>query len=196
MEGAVTLGRVFPLNRFPALLDEHLSRYPRTPNVEQLAAEVIAADFEPEGVRTFVTEVCEWGGYAGIAGRVLKDNSSDAISRSLREAFAHLDAHPPEIPRALVSVNGVCGLGTPSYASKHLRFLRPDICPVYDDVLRNALPYSFNPDGYGAFAEDCRTISVHLSDAQIENPIARTGGAWYAADVEAAIYVFIKQWLA
>jgi hypothetical protein len=191
----VMLGTTIPLDRFPTLIAEHVRRYPDTDRVERIGIGLAADGFTPKTVVEFVTEVCRWGGYAGIGGRVLRNNEPDVILRSLQEALGHLNEHPPRFSLALACVNRLYGLGSPSFASKHLRFLRPEICPVYDAVLRDALPYPFDPDGYEEFAQDCQTIARYLREAQI-NPAPREDDGWYAADVEAALFVHVNQWVA
>jgi hypothetical protein len=47
---------------------------------------------------------------------------------------------------ALAAVNQLCCLGRPSFASKHLRFLRPEHCPVLDSVLATTLGYRSSPE--------------------------------------------------
>lgn len=74
-----------------------------------------------------------------------------------------------------------------SFASKHLRFLRPDICPAFDSVLRQALPYRFDANGYSDFAQDSASLAHVLATNQIPNPY-RANGVWFVADVEAAIF--------
>jgi Holliday junction resolvase RusA-like endonuclease len=112
-----------------------------------------------------------------------------------RKALEHLAANPSRVGRALGEVNKLHILGTPSFASKHLRFLRPDVCPVFDSVLREALPYSFDADGYDRFATDCTQLSDILRARGIENPRERQHGQWFAADVEAALFAHVNVWL-
>ncbi len=190
------LGLSIPLDRFPPLIAEHLRRYPDTARVEKIGRDLVSNGLTSEDVKVFVAELCGWGGYAGIGGRVLKNNGVQAIVTSFQEALNHLNEQPPKFSLALACVNRLHGLGSTSFASKHLRFLRPDICPVYDAVLREALPYPFDPDGYDSFAQDCQAISGVLREVQVTNPVTRESGCWYAADVEGALFVHINQWLA
>jgi hypothetical protein len=151
------------------------------------------AQFPEKDVSAFVSAVCGWGGYAGIGGRILKRNTTSSLRDALSNAIVHLNATPPNFERALTTINQLHSLGTPSFASKHLRFLRPDICPVFDAVLRDALPYSFDPEGYALFALDCLSLSDNLQNGQIKNPRNRPNGAWFAADVEGALFVHVNE---
>ncbi len=177
---------------FPGLLKAHLTSDPTTPNVELLGRNLVANNFARADIANFVKAVCSWGGYAGIGGRVLKSNNLQSISVALRNAACYLDCNPPAFAAALDEVNKIKCLGTPSFASKHLRFLRPDLCPVFDSILREALPYSFNSKGYAVFSQDCVKIAETLTAKKIENPQERPQGLWYAADVEAAIFAWVR----
>ena len=148
-------------------------------------------DFPADDTAAFVKAVCKWGGYPGIGGRVLKDNAITTICSTLREALSSL-AIGPSTAKALTQMNVLRGLGTPSFASKHLRFLRPDICPVLDSILCDALPYSFDPDGYSDFCDDCASLTKALASSGIPNP-NRKAGIWFAADVEAALYQRVER---
>lgn len=138
--------------------------------------------------------VCEWGGYAGVGGRVLRHNTIPHIREAFSEALSRLRSSEPDCKTALSVMNRVHGLGTPSFASKHLRFLRPTVCPVYDAILKVALPYSFDAKGYGEFAFDCAKLAKALSEAGIDNPTPKND--WYVADVEAALFAHVNEWVA
>jgi hypothetical protein len=190
----VVLGVSLPLERFSAFATEHRRRFDATGSVEALGQRFRQSDFQESDLEPFITAVCAWGGYAGIGRRILNRNSSRALCGALRDASALLSRAEPDVEGALARLNNLHSLGSPSFASKHLRFLRPDICPVLDSVLRDALPYAFDPEGYAIFAEDCRSIGATLQIEGADNPWQRAGGAWFAADVEAALYVHFNGW--
>lgn len=177
---------------FPRLLKAHLASDSTTPDVESLGRNLVANNFARTDIAKFVKAVCGWGRYAGIGGRVLKSNSPQSIAAALRNAVRHLNCTPPAFAAALDEINKIKCLGTPSFASKHLRFLRPDLCPVFDSILREALPYSFNSKGYAMFAQDCVAIAETLRAKKIANPQERPQGLWFAADVEAAIFASVR----
>ena len=192
LSGTAYLGVQIPLSSFPDLVREHLRENPATPNIEQLGTQLAAQNFPQKETAEFIREVCEWGNYAGTASRVLKDNPIAAICQSLQAATSIL-ATGNSAAKALTQVNAIRGLGSPSFASKHLRFLRPDICPVFDSVLQEVLPYSFDPDGYADFCDDCASLTKTLAGSNFNNPRTRQGGVWFAADVEGALYMFARR---
>jgi hypothetical protein len=192
--GEIVFGVALPIARFPALATEHARRFDTTGTVESLGEQLRRNDFPDAEIEIFITSVCAWGGYAGIGRRILNGNSLPAIRAALREANGFLDAPQPEVGGALARLNGLHSLGSPSFASKHLRFLRPDICPVMDSVLRDALPYSFDRDGYADFARDCGSLAGLLKRQGAINPWRRADGVWFTADVEAALYVHFSGW--
>jgi hypothetical protein len=175
------------------LVAKHLNVVGRTRTLEATAQQLVDADFPDDALVRFVMEVCAWGGYKGIAGRVLRRNSVEDIRIQFRSATKVLDANAPDVGAALAAVNQLCCLGRPSFASKHLRFLRPEHCPVLDSVLATTLGYSLNREGYRAFASDCATIAVWLQTASSVNPASRKEDRWYAADVEMALFALARQ---
>lgn len=108
-------------------------------------------------------------------------------------AMTKLESDAPDISGALQEVNFIRGLGTPSFASKHLRFLRPDICPILDSIVSKRLSYQFDGHGYQALSSDCAKIAASLQYNQVANPRHRDGDVWYIADVEMAIFSYLNQ---
>lgn len=192
INGSAYLGLRLSLCSFPKLLQAHRAENPTTQEIEQFGQELAQQNFPEQETTKFVKQVCEWGDYPGIWGRVLKNNPIATICQALRDALASL-ATGPSTAKALTQVNALSGLGSPSFASKHLRFLRPDICPVLDSILHDVLPYSFDPDGYSEFCEDCRLLAGALAERHVGNPIVRQNGVWFAADVEGALYMFARE---
>lgn len=191
--GAVRFGISIALDDVPALALRHSQLVVDTSGVEAAGRRLIDSGFPEVECADFIGRVAAWGGYAGIGGRVVKGNTPTAISGAFRTAVALLDAESPDLGAALRTVNGLKGLGTPSFASKHLRFLSPRLCPVFDDYLRVILPYSFGPRGYAAFASDCSALASALTARGAANPWPGRDGEWYAADVEAAIYQWARE---
>lgn len=190
--GKVTFGSniTVPLADFSKLLQAYLTENPTTPSVEKLGEELIRSDFPHQETVEFVKEVCYWGGYPGISGRVLKYNTNDQVSSALRDAALRLKEG--SIFKAICRVNELSGLGTPSFASKHLRFLCPKICGVFDSILRDSLAIPFNPSGYHEFCRDCLWLSAILTTNKIPCSASRKDGIWFAADAEGAVYMFAR----
>lgn len=189
---SATFGTRLPFVKANELLARHLVANPSTLQTEAAAAALALEDFPPRKVALFVKAVCAWGGYAGVAGRVLNNNTAQEVATALRDSWNILNAPPVDPGKALMRLNSLHGLGTPSFASKHLRFLKPEVCPVFDSVLQEALPYPFSSAGYTAFSQDCQDLATDLNASGIGGLTHRTNGRWYAADVEAALYVFVR----
>ncbi len=193
LEGdAAFFGVAVPLDDFEALALAHFREVPDTAVVEGEGRRLAADDFPEEAVADFVKHVCYWGGYAGVWGRVLRDNDSGTVRTALVEARHHLGKASPDLIAALTSVNRLKGLGGVSFASKHLRFLCPQLCPVFDSYLAAALPYPFDRNGYASFAADCRWLGQVLTERGAANPWPSRDGQWFAADVEAAVFSFVR----
>lgn len=183
------LGVSFNLEDFPRMIQQHGEDFEDTLEMEQSYAHLIGEPFVHfQAVAAYIRDVCRWGHYAGVGGKVLKHNSQERVLAAFEAARQALLAEPPDLVTALTSINGLHGLGTTSFASKHLRFLRPEWCPVYDSILNNVLPYDSNPAGYAQFAEDCHVIAQALCERGIENPVRDNAVIWHVGDVEAAIF--------
>jgi len=184
-------GTSIPLSSFRDLLAAHEAKYPTTREVERQGAALRLEDYPDTNVSDFVRAVCDWGGYSGIGGRILKRNTIEHIVSALRSASKFLEHEMPDFTNAMASLNSLNSLGTPSFASKHLRFLRPDICPVFDSLLQEALPYSFDATGFAQFSGDCISLAGTLTKSCSAKLSHRPNGEWYAADVEAAIFAYV-----
>ena len=121
------------------------------------------SEFRPTDVESFIREVCKWGNYAGIAGRILAKNDINLICEIFAAASVRASNGTDFVDGALELVNRINGLGKPSFASKHLRFLWPEFCPVFDSILEDALKfYDPFPRAYRQFAEDCESTAKAL----------------------------------
>ena len=187
MNGSAYFAVPMPLAAFPQLFSDFLQEYPDTFAIESLAAQIVQSNFPVASMNNFVTRVCEWGGKQGIRilSRILSHNSPTEIADALKNASSSLNQG--QFVNALTYVDNLNYLDV-SFASKHLRFLRPDICPVLDSILHDVLPYTLDANGYSDFANDCASLVGALATNNVANP-QRAGGAWYVADVEAAIFM-------
>jgi hypothetical protein len=155
--------------------------------------QLIAVDFMEQHLKNFIREVCRWGNYAGIAGRIINQNDIGKIRSCFIGAWKALNSDNPDVKGAIIRINAIKNLGTPSFASKHLRFLRPQVCPVLDSIIWQGIEkYSFNPKGYEQFSNDCLEIADILKRNGLVNPMERESGKWFAADVEMAIFEYLR----
>ncbi len=173
---------------FPDLLQRHRARYPTTPAVENLGVTLIANAFEADASTEFVKEVCRWGGYAGIGGRVLNQNNIHEIQAAFREATALCESD--QIAEALSRINVLNSLGL-SFASKHLRFLCPKKAVVLDSIISGELGYQGDVQGYSDLIADCQQMASRLNRAEVKNG-PRDGGLWWPCDVEMSVYAKLR----
>lgn len=178
-----------PLTEFPALMEQHLCENPDTLAIESRAAEMAQNDFEPSYVPDFVEAVCRWGGYYGIAARVLQKNEHSLIALVFKEA--HGSSYQGEVYDGLKAISTLNHLGF-SFASKHLRFLAPDKAVTLDSIISNNLGYSMDRYGYERFLADCHTLAGKLNESNAKNPL-RQNDPWLVCDVEMAIYIKLKK---
>jgi hypothetical protein len=179
---------------FPQLVNAHLRQYLDTQQLELLGQELLASGFSDAILEPFIRRVCYWGGYSGIAGRVFKRNALADIRHHFGRAADAIRRDVPDLKAALQAINTIKGLGTPSFSSKQLRFLFPDICPILDTVTKS-LGYQFNADGYVQFATDCATIARTLEAAAIPNPRNRSNNRWFVGDIDMALFAYLNGWV-
>jgi hypothetical protein len=177
---------------FAELITRHPQGIGKAVSLEAEARCLIAAGFSQERLTSFLGNVCAWGGYPRTADRVLGGNTFPEIQRRFRSAVDALAKKEPDIKSALREIKRVRYLGV-SFASKHLRLFRPDVCPVLDSFLSEKLGYPLNAPGYKRFAQDCLRVAELLQKCRVRNPVDREDGAWYAADVEMALFVYVKE---
>ena len=176
---------------FTGLINKRHSEIEETVSLETEARQLLVSGFSEQQLRDFIQNVCRWGGYPGIAGRVLGKNPFPEIQRQFTNAIDALASDRPDIQGALCEIIRIQHLGL-SFASKHLRFLRPDICPVLDSTLSYKLGYLPDVCGYRRFSDDCLRVAEMLEQYGVSNPVGRDDGEWFAADVEMALFVHVN----
>jgi hypothetical protein len=176
---------------FTGLAERH-PQVEKTLSLEVEARRLLTTDFSRQQLSDFIRGVCAWGGYPGTAARVFEGNAWQDIQRQFGSAIAALSLDPPDLQSALRAVQRLRHLGL-SFASKHLRLLRPDVCPVLDSTLSEKLGYALDSRGYQRFSDDCQKVTALLQRLGVPNPIGRDGGKWFAADVEMALFVYVKE---
>jgi hypothetical protein len=176
---------------FSGLVERH-PQIEKTLSLEVEARRLMTTNFSRQQLSAFIRGVCAWGGYPRTAARVLEQNAWPVIQHQFSSAIAALSLEPPDLQSALRALMRVRHLGL-SFASKHLRLLRPDLCPVLDSTLSETLGYPLNSRGYQRFANDCQKVAALLQELGVPNPLGRDGGKWYPADVEMALFVYVKE---
>jgi hypothetical protein len=139
-------------------------------------------------VDAFVSAVCAWGGYAGIAGRVRNNNTQTKIIGGFSSARAALaNGH---ILQALSAIRGLHSLGEISFASKHLRMLSPVQCGVLDALVVGAgFGYIKSPASYLQYCSDCFNQAAALNAAGV---LTSTLQPWNAGSVDMAVFAWIR----
>lgn len=196
--GLVVNGWSLSFADIPALVSEYDRRFPATLHVEELADGVKASDFEEHDTVVFVLSVCAWGGnHHDQAGKILAANSSSRIADALRNACHVMrEATGDGIlqSRALERLCGLPYLQAVSYGSKHLMMLRPDVCGTLDSRVRQ-LGYPENSDGFRAWCADCIHAATRMDELEIPNRRRSQHSIderWYAADIDAAVFLVMK----
>jgi hypothetical protein len=167
------------LNELDALLQSFRNKEPVTEQIERQAQRLVRNKFQsfPE-LCDFIGAVCRWGGYSGIAGRVIKNNDKTTLRDAFISAHYHVDAG--DDLAAIESLLELKGLAV-SFASKHLKFLAPEKAVVLDSIISKRLGYELTPEGYQAFLNDCRCILKRAKSCG-----GREG--WRVSDIEMAVF--------
>lgn len=177
---------------FTGLVRRHPQGVGKALALEAEASRFFEPDFTQRQLCDFIRRVCEWGNYPGTADRILQENQPQEIRRRFNRAVEMLRPEEPVLKGALREIARVRHIGL-SFASKHLRLLRPDVCPILDHLLSDKLGYPLRVYGYQQFAWHCRQAAALLQEHGVENPAGREGGAWFAADVEMGLFVHVKE---
>jgi len=161
----------FDLAAFPGLLSRYLLKRPLTRPLEIIGknlATVIGAS-EPEALN-FFDMLLSWGGGRRNYHRVLSDPAH--ATEQLNKCIFLADRG--QVLEAFAAAQDIFGIG-PTYASKVLRFIKPEIYVSLDKKIEKRLGWHT-----ADYVEWCKLCSK----------IGRMFG-WPAADVEAAVFEFI-----
>lgn len=175
------------LSDYPDLVQLHLDKVAGTIELENYAQELMSAGLPQTMLEQFIRKVHSWGGSHRNLPKVLSYDYRDCFM----EAVTALNSEHPEIEKAFRYINLINGLGV-SYGSKHLRFLRPDICPVLDNNIWKEFKYHWNEKGYKNLCDDVMEIAKSLVKNGIRNPVQRAGGKWFAADIDMAVFAYLQ----
>ena len=208
------LNQVFKIESFPEFYQSyrwsnkhHLYGYPADfypefswiSSLEKRFAWLVKnAAVENTASRYLIREMIQWGGSQNGTLQKFDDGSGEInLHEHLLQIIAALD-DPDE---ALLAALQIPGLGL-TYASKLLRFMRPQNYAALDGQIRGELAkekllrviYDGNETsmrrGYLEFLDIVSSIEVELSDSSIRKPVAKhnRGKSWRAADIEMAIF--------
>lgn len=168
-------------------LQSHVSQYPKTSVVEKIGKQYVANGFPIATTEEFVREVCRWGNYPGVAGKVLKANDLSVVRDYLCSAHHKITSNDPR--GAIEAVTSIKCLAV-SFGSKHLKFIAPDHAVVLDSVISERLGYPRDARGYADFLKDCFSIRDMLNSASI--PATPKRPTWRVSDVEMAIFMSLR----
>lgn len=149
-----------------------------TDEVECLGQQVLSD--APDAAYEFSRRVCEWGRGARVWGNLNRFHTQAALTQELRAWFSSLESVQDDDAIAVERGVSIKGLGV-SFASKHLRFLKPDRYGVLDEVLSLGLGFALNPAGYALFMYELRRFK---HKHQLSHSIAQ---------VEASLFGLVRQ---
>lgn len=191
-------GFTIPYSHFPRRAASHLAAVQNTQSLEASGSRLRLA-LNAAALDTFIGDVCRWGGYAGIAGRIRKNNAPALILSQFQSAISNLNRN--NVQGAIQDLNLISGLGTPSFASKHLRFLAPELAGVLDRLVHDALQeYLFDSAGFQQYCSDFAIIANHVNVlATQNNPLSPTvvphrpnAQYWLPSDCDMVIFATIQ----
>lgn len=176
----------------PKGVNAHLAQCPTTLQLES-DGEAIRLRSPQANPAQFVFDVCRWGNWAGIGARVFTHNTVQHVDIQLQAACTELatTVNQSSLIAAIRQVNKINQLGSPSFASKHLRMLRPDACAVLDSIVATKCGYPQSAEGFADYSTTCSQIAVAAQEAGISNPM---GAVWRVGDVEMSIFAHLRGW--
>ncbi|MDP3061882.1 MAG: hypothetical protein Q8O40_01530 [Chloroflexota bacterium] len=133
--------------------------------------------------------IAEWGGNQYNIKEQLQSNNTNAyVIAQTRGAIQLLRGNGWKL--ALDRLMQIKGWGL-TYATKTLRFICPQDHPAFDSLLRRGIvlapPLAGTPQGYERFIDICRQMQKRTSA-----PGPRPDGSWWLADVEMALFAFVR----
>jgi len=127
----------------------------------------------------FSESVCIWGGGKRVWANLLRHHGPEKLSHMLKSWL--VDARSSLVDEEAIAMGThIKGLGV-SFASKHLRMLKPERFAVLDDVLQQGLGIALNPRGYRLFMSELRSFRDR-HQLQIK-----------VANLEAALFLLVRQ---
>jgi hypothetical protein len=192
---------------FPILVRAHLDQCWSTVSCEAMGARLYSNLLEKSSshdeVWDFIVAVCTWGGRTGnrvrglvsrgyVAERTLNRFEASALSLSRIDSSTPIHQLRAGLTKAAQAVDDISGLAT-SYATKMVRFLRPDVAAVLDNVISGVGGYPLDNYQYGIYSADCLAVAADLSAAGIVNPRSENS-TWRVGDVDQALFARCQGW--
>ncbi len=189
--------------QFPSKLAVHLLKAPNTLLIEYKWKQISSNPLTSANAWDFLKQVVDWGSVHWVNSKI-KSNTKNNVRLCLSTAKNHLAGPNPKIGNALAAVSNINGLGI-SFATKVVRFICPEHCPVLDKVIWQGMYMGCGANGstpptiangglknYTSYVTDIKAIAQKMK--KIPNPLGRPNGEWYPADVEMAIYAHLRGW--
>ncbi|TDX99329.1 hypothetical protein [Thiohalophilus thiocyanatoxydans] len=149
----------------------------KTKHVENLGK---SSNFKDLSKTLYFSEcVCDWGRGQRVWANLNRHHSSSVLGQLLSKWLLSVKARYGDLYAITLGTN-IKGLGV-SFASKHLRHLKPEKFPVLDSVLHQGLGYALNSAGYNLLISD-------LSRLKNENSLP-----YRIADIESGIFYLTRQ---
>ena len=178
---------------FPGYVSGHLQKVICSKEMESRGKLLVKNEFPPEDLKDFIRAVCTWGVRYAVTGKIFKHNRTQDLRRCFKKAYSYLSKAPENIDSALDCLLEIHGLGI-SFASKHLRFINPKLCPILDREVAKFLNCSLTKSNYANYSILCMDLAKILKDLKIDNPMKRPNKTWYAADVDMALFAYWNDW--
>jgi hypothetical protein len=132
----------------------------------------------------FSKAVCMWGGGGRVWTRIEQLNHNKADLKVRLDQWLAVADSSSNYFEAIAPGYEIPGLGV-SFASKHLRWLKPDRYAVLDDVLEEGLGFAANPVGYRFFMNTLREFQSK-NVPPIDQSVT-------VAELESAIFLLVRQ---
>jgi hypothetical protein len=135
-----------------------------------------------------LVEIAKWGrNQFGIAGRVRKENTEEEVITNTKDAIQNLN--DPRI--ALESLLRIKQWGL-TYASKTLRAVSPQNYAALDSLLREHISerYLSESNVYELYVQFLALCGQIRDDVSVGGP--REDRSWFLADVEMALFQFVR----
>ena len=173
--------RNIPLDDLPALKQAHLSNVLGTVELENFARHNLFPVTQ-DSVSRLCRHVFQWGGDRFEWANRGSEADGNKRAAAIQSAMSYLVGD--NLVGACKALEVLHGFGV-SYASKHLRFIMPEKCAVLDSVIQTC-NYGDDAVAFERYSQDCLKVT---------HALAVRGVLFRVADVDMAIYAFLKGWL-